>query len=95
MNEGCAINVANCATFGTPSAIYGTIPILNVVLVCPLNRKNKGCVEIALIQAPSGSQASRFGIAMEEMGFKQKGGTTIALMSADVDGFRFVSFNMR
>ena len=45
----------------------------------------------ALIQAPEGFQASRFGISMEEIVPKNRNGTPIAYMSAVVNNFRFVS----
>ena len=37
--------MAVCVPKMAEIAISGRAPILNAVLVCPLNRKNKGCVE--------------------------------------------------
>ena len=46
MNEESAIDGSWCAKSGRDCTIYGTSPTLNTVFVCPLNRKNDGCVEV-------------------------------------------------
>ena len=59
-------------------ANIGRNPILNPVLICPLNKKNRGGMVVALIQSLQGSQASRRDVAVEEIGVKRTGGIRIA-----------------
>ena len=50
MSEESARNGSWHAKSGRQTAIFGRTPILNAILVSPLNKKNKKCVVVVLMQ---------------------------------------------